>query len=178
MQFTHRIATPDDTDAIIELMAISMRELLPKVLSPAQVERSTDSMGFDTQLVADGTYFLIFEGDVLVGSGGWSRRRTLYGSDSTAGRDDALADPATEPAKIRAMYTHPEHTRKGIGSLILDLAEGAARAEGFQAIEMGATAPGKLLYEQRGYVLVEDLSTTYEDGTVVPILRMRKPLVE
>lgn len=177
MNFSHRIATLDDTDAIIALMELSMRKLLPNVLTPAQVERSTDSMGFDTQLVADGTYILVFEDDVLVGSGGWSRRRTLFGSDDTAGRDDALADPATEPAKIRAMYTHPDHTRKGIGSLILDLAEAAARAEGFKSIEMGSTAPGRLLYEQRGYVFVEDLSPQYEDGTVVPILRMRKSLV-
>lgn len=177
MAFRHRIATPEDTAAIIALMELSMRKLLPNVLTPEQVERSTDSMGFDTQLVADGTYILVFEDDVLVGSGGWSRRRTLYGSDDTEGRDDALADPASEPAKIRAMYTHPDHTRKGIGSLILDLAEAAARAEGFKAIEMGSTAPGKLLYEKRGYEFVEDLSPQYEDGVSVPILRMRKSLV-
>ncbi|MEL7545260.1 MAG: GNAT family N-acetyltransferase [Pseudomonadota bacterium] len=177
MPLTHRIATPSDHDAINELMALSMKELLPKVLTPEQVARSSDSMGLDSQLVADGTYFLVFEGKTLVGCGGWSRRRTLFGGDSTTGRDDALADPTHEPAKIRAMYTHPDFIRRGIGTLILDLAEDAARGEGFKTIEMGATAPGKLLYEKRGYVLLEDLSTTYSDGTVVPILRMRKPLI-
>ena len=172
-----RIATRDDIPAIETLMAASMAALLPKLLDEKQVERSSESMGVDTLLVDDGTYFLVYMDDDLAGCGGWSRRRTLYGGNHTSGRDDELADPATEPAKIRAMYTHPDFTRRGIGRFLLEAGESAARAEGFKSMEMGSTAPGRPLYEACGYVLVEDLSQPSEDGTVVPILRMRKELV-
>lgn len=172
-----RIATRDDIPAIETLMAASMAALLPKFLDEKQVERSSESMGVDTLLVDDGTYFLVYVDDTLAGCGGWSRRRTLYGGNHTSGRDDQLADPATEPAKIRAMYTHPDFTRRGIGRFLLEAGENAARAEGFKSMEMGSTAPGRPLYEACGYVLIEDLSQPSEDGTVVPILRMRKELV-
>jgi GNAT superfamily N-acetyltransferase len=172
-----RIATRDDIPAIETLMAASMAALLPKFLDEKQVERSSESMGVDTLLVDDGTYFLVYVDETLAGCGGWSRRRTLYGGNHTTGRDDELADPATEPAKIRAMYTHPDFTRRGIGRFLLESGENAARAEGFKSMEMGSTAPGRPLYEACGYVLVEDLSQPSEDGTVVPILRMRKELV-
>ncbi|MEL6728231.1 MAG: GNAT family N-acetyltransferase [Pseudomonadota bacterium] len=172
-----RIATREDIPAIEELMAASMAALLPKFLDEKQVERSSESMGVDTLLIDDGTYFLVYVDDDLAGCGGWSRRRTLYGGNHTSGRDDEPADPATEPAKIRAMYTHPDFTRRGIGRFLLEAGEAAARAEGFKSMEMGSTAPGRPLYEACGYVLIEDLSQPSDDGTVVPILRMRKELV-
>ena len=172
-----RIATREDIPAIEALMAASMAALLPDFLDDKQVERSSESMGVDTLLVDDGTYFLVYIGETLAGCGGWSRRRTLYGANHTSGRDDALADPATEPAKIRAMYTHPDFTRRGIGRFLLQAGEDAARAEGFKTMEMGSTAPGRPLYEACDYVFIEDLSQPSEDGTIVPILRMRKALV-
>ncbi len=172
-----RIATRDDIPAIEALMSSSMAALLPKFLDEKQVERSSESMGVDTLLVDDGTYFLVYVDDTLAGCGGWSRRRTLYGGNHTSGRDDELADPATEPAKIRAMYTHPDFTRRGIGRFLLEAGENAARAEGFKSMEMGSTAPGRPLYEACGYFFIEDLSQPSEDGTVVPILRMRKELI-
>ncbi len=172
-----RIATRDDIPAIESLMAASMAALLPKFLDEKQVERSSESMGVDTLLVDDGTYFLVYVDDTLAGCGGWSRRRTLYGGNHTTGRDDDLADPETEPAKIRAMYTHPDFTRRGIGRFLLDAGENAARAEGFKTMEMGSTAPGRPLYKACGYEFIEDLSQPSEDGTIVPILRMRKALV-
>ncbi len=172
-----RIATREDIPAIEGLMAASMAALLPKFLDQKQVERSSETMGVDTLLVDDGTYFLVYIDDALAGCGGWSRRRTLYGGNHTTGRDDALADPATEPAKIRAMYTHPDFTRRGIGRFLLEAGENAARTEGFKTMEMGSTAPGRPLYEACGYEFVEDLSQPSEDGTIVPILRMRKALV-
>lgn len=171
-----RVATLDDIKEIEALMALSMAQLLPKFLDPKQVERSNESMGVDNLLVRDGTYFLVFDAGDLAGCGGWSRRRTLYGGNDTVGRDDSLADPASEPAKIRAMYTHPDFTRRGIGRKILDASEKAAREEGFKAMELGSTAPGVPLYEACGYRLIEDLSKPSEDGTIVPILRMRKTL--
>lgn len=169
-----KTATRDDVPAIEALMGASMAALLPKFLDEKQVLHSSASMGVDTQLIEDGTYFLVYVGDVLAGCGGWSRRRTLYGGNNTVGRDDSLADPQCEPAKIRAMYTHPDYVRRGIGRFLLAAGENAARAEGFKAIEMGSTAPGRPLYEACGYHFVEDLSQPAEDGTIVPILRMRK----
>lgn len=171
-----KIATLADVPAIEALMAASMKDLLPAFLDEKQVARSSESMGVDTQLIEDGTYFLVYVDQILAGCGGWSRRRTLYGGNHTTGRDDSLADPETEPAKIRAMYTHPAFTRRGIGRFLLRSGEAAARAEGFKAMEMGSTAPGRPLYEACGYALIEDLSSPSEDGTVVPILRMRKEL--
>ncbi|NNE57646.1 MAG: GNAT family N-acetyltransferase [Hellea sp.] len=177
MALTHRIATQADIPIIMELMEASMARLLPDVLTPEQVAKSNASMGLDTQLLDDQTYFLIFDGHTLVGCGGWSRRRTLYGGNHTRGRDDALADPKFEAAKIRAMYTHPDHVRRGIGSLIMELGESAAKAEGFETAELGATASGILLYEKCGYEVIEDLSEPDENGVVVPIILMRKPLI-
>lgn len=153
-----------------------MSRLLPEVLTPEQVAKSNESMGLDTQLLDDGTYFLILDGEDVVGCGGWSRRRTLFGGNHTKGRDETLADPAFEPAKIRAMYTHPDHVRRGIGKLLLELGESAAREEGFKSAELGATASGLLLYERCGYSMMEDLSVPDENGVIVPIIRMRKPL--
>ncbi len=176
MGFTHRIAGHKDIEDIKTLMSLSMSKLLKDVLSPEQVAKSNASMGLDTQLLDDGTYFLIFDDDVLVGCGGWSRRRTLFGGNHTVGRDDALADSKTESAKIRAMYTHPDHIRRGIGRLLLELGEAAAKAEGFETIDLGATASGLLLYEKCGYTVIEDLSVPDEDGVVVPIILMRKSL--
>ena len=176
MPLTSRIATRDDAQAITALMSLSMAKLLKDVLTPEQVEKSHASMGLDKQLLDDGTYFLIFDKDVLVGCGGWSRRPTLYGGDHTSWRDDALANPETEAAKIRAMYTHPDHVRRGIGKLLLKLGETAAKAEGFKRIELGATASGILLYEKCGYVVIEDLSKPDKDGVSVPIILMRKKL--
>jgi len=177
MIFTHRIATRDDTKAIQDLMALSMGALLKEVLSPAQVAKSNESMGLDTQLVDDGTYFLVFDGSILVGCGGWSRRRTLYGGNHTSGRDNALANPETEAAKIRAMYTHPDHIRRGVGRFLLNLGESAAKAEGFKTAELGATASGILLYEKCGYTEIEELAKPDEDGVTVPIILMRKNLI-
>ncbi|CAI8372031.1 MAG: Uncharacterised protein [Hyphomonas sp. TMED17] len=171
-----RLAEIQDTNAICQLMAVSMQVLLPRFLTPEQVRRSADSMGLDTGLIADQTYFVVFDGNHLVGCGGWSRRRTLFGGDASANRDETLADPATEPAKIRAMYTHPDHVRQGIGRRLLDLAEQAARSEGFKAAEMGSTALGAPLYRACGYAVIEDVSVVYDDAVSVPIIRMRKML--
>jgi len=176
MTFTHRIATHADIPLINRLMKLSMERLLPQVLTPEQVVKSNASMGLDTQLLDDETYFLIFDGDTPVGCGGWSRRRTLFGGNHTEGRDESLADPKLEAAKIRAMYTHPDHVRRGIGRLLLQLGEDAARAEGFSAAELGSTASGLLLYEKCGYEVIKDLSCPDADGVVVPIILMRKPL--
>ena len=171
-----RIATQADAPAIAELMELSIAELQKGFLTPAQIEASHAAMGLDLQLIEDGTYFCVEEDGVLVGCGGWSRRATLYGGNHSAGRDPRMLDPATERARIRAMYTHPEHTRKGIGRLILDTAEEAARKEGFRELEMAATMSGKPLYRACGYEVESEWFD--ENGAVpVPLATMWKRLV-
>lgn len=174
---TTRWATADDTPAIRTIMALAIAHLQNDFLTPEQVVASNAVMGLDTQLIADGTYLLAVQGDKIVGCGGWSHRATLYGGDhSTDLRDPAPLDPARDPAKIRAMYTHPDHVRRGIGRLILTTCEDAARAAGFRSAEMMATLSGVPLYTVSGYLEVEHVNAE-SDGVQVPLIRMRKVLI-
>ncbi|MES2058703.1 MAG: GNAT family N-acetyltransferase [Pseudomonadota bacterium] len=175
--FSHRIATTEDIPAIAALMDRAIDSLQNAFLSPEEVAASRLSMGLDTQLIADGTYFLIEENGQPAGCGGWSRRATLYGGNhSTELRDDRLLDPATEPARIRAMYTDPAFVRRGVGRLILSLAESAARAEGFHRAEMMATLAGEPLYLACGYLPIERVPKMTKEGPPVPGVRMGKRL--
>ncbi|MHA6316062.1 GNAT family N-acetyltransferase [Altererythrobacter sp. CAU 1778] len=170
-----RIATDEDVDAIAALMALAIEQLQRGFLSPEQIEASKTAMGLDRQLIEDGTYFCVEDGDALAGCGGWSRRATLYGGNHSAGRDPRLLDPATERARIRAMYTHPDHVRKGVGRIIIEAAEAAARAEGFAAMEMAATAAGVPFYLTCGYTIESEWFDT--NGAVpVPLATMVKRL--
>src|SRR5579859_1242086 len=133
-------------------------------------------MGLDTQLVADRTYFLVEDDGALAGCGGWSRRATLYGGDhSTALRDAALLDPARDAARVRAMYTHPDFARRGVGRLILQLCEDAARAEGFKRLELMGTMSGRPLYESYGFQAIEEIVDA-RGGEPVPLTRMGKTI--
>ena len=132
-------------------------------------------MGVDTALIDDGTYFVVEQDGEIAGCGGWSKRATLYGGDHSGGRDASLLDPATQPARVRAMYTHPAHTRHGIGRMILGLCEAAAGAFGFRELELMATMSGQPLYVAYGFVAieaVEDVST----GVAIPLMRMGKTI--
>ncbi len=133
-------------------------------------------MGIDRQLIADGTYFVVEIDGRVVGCGGWSRRATLYGGDHSAGRDAALLDPASDPARVRAMYTHPDFARRGVGRLVLETCEAAAAAEGFSTLELMATRSGHPLYERFGFLPVEEVEDA-SGGAPVPLTRMRKPIV-
>jgi GNAT superfamily N-acetyltransferase len=174
--FTHRLATADDMPALQQLMTAAIRQLLPQFLPPEKVEASFAVMGVDSQLIEDGTYFILEEEGVMAGCGGWSRRTTLFGHNHTAGRDARLLDPASEAARVRAMYTAPMFVRRGVGRRILDLCEAAARAEGFTRAELGATKGGEPLYRACGYVEIERLEVPTPNGVTVPITRMGKRL--
>lgn len=171
-----RLATESDLTALRVLMDLSIGRLQHDFLSPEQVEASFDIMGLDTQLIADGTYLVVEAGHELAGCGGWSRRATLFGGDHTAGRDAALLDPATDAARIRAMYTHPDFTRRGVGRLIIDTCEAAAAAEGFRRCEMAATLAGEPLYLSCGYEVIEPFDGVTAQGAKVPLKRMGKAL--
>ena len=112
--FSHRLATAADMPALQRLMTAAIQELLPQFLPPEKVEASFAVMGVDSQLIEDGTYFIVEENGVMAGCGGWSRRATLFGHNHTAGRDSRLLDPKSEPARIRAMYTAPAFVRRGV----------------------------------------------------------------
>ena len=170
---THRLARRDDLDRLRALMEAAILELQKPFLDERQIASSRAIMGLDTQLIEDGTYFVVESEGELAGCGGWSRRATLYGSDHTPGRDAALLDPSRDAARVRAMYTHPRHIRKGVGRLILTLCEQAARSEGFGKIELMSTLAGVPLYRACGY----EAGDRFEDatgGTAVPLLRMHK----
>ncbi|MCB1050641.1 MAG: GNAT family N-acetyltransferase [Acidobacteria bacterium] len=172
---TNRLAQHADLDAIRMLMDASIAELQKPFLNQQQIASSRLIMGLDTQLIDDGTYFIVETQGQLAGCGGWSRRATLYGGDQSPGRDAAPLDPARDPARIRAMYTHPQHTRKGVGRLILLLCEQTARSEGFKKVELMATLAGAKLYAACGYQACEHLSDD-RGGVPVPLLRMTKSL--
>jgi GNAT superfamily N-acetyltransferase len=171
-----RLAHPDDMPVLSALMDRAIGELLQDFLPPEGVKASYEIMGLDTQLIADGTYFVVEDGDAIAGCGGWSRRATLFGGDHSAGRDAALLDPKTDAARVRAMYTHPDHTRKGVGRIILEACESAARAEGFRRVEMAATMGGVPLYRACGYHDIEPFEAETSTGYRVPLVRMGKGL--
>ncbi|MEC3948542.1 GNAT family N-acetyltransferase [Sphingobium sp. HWE2-09] len=168
---SHRLATSADEPALSALMTLAIERLQSSFLTPDQVAASHGFMGLDSRLIEDGTYFVIEDAGALAGCGGWSRRATAYGGDHSAGRDDRLLDPVSEAAKVRAMYTHPDHVRKGVGTLILSLCEAAARTEGFGALELTGTMAGVPLYRSFGFEGVR----AFEDSGV-PMLLMRKAL--
>src|SRR5262245_36305401 len=159
-----------------EIMNRAIAELLKPYLPPDAVTASFEIMGLDSQLIADGTYFAVTENGAIAGCGGWSRRATLFGGDHTAGRNAALLNPKTEPARVRAMYTDPAHVRRGIGRMVLDACEQAAREEGFASVELAATLAGEPLYRACGYQVIEPFTSRTSNGLEIPLLRMGKSL--
>ena len=175
--FTHRLATIEDLDALREVMRRSIEALQNDFLTPEQVRVSHTVMGLDTQLIEDGTYFMVERDGRIAGCGGWSWRSTLYGGDeSLVSREPEALDPATDAARIRAMYTDPDFARQGVGRIVMRLCEEAARNAGFETATMMATMAGVPLYEACGYVQVEPVLSAPVDGIRVPLVRMEKRL--
>ena len=173
MTTTIRLATAEDVTVLMPLMDAAIVELQRDYLDVAQLESSKAIMGIDRQLIDDGTYFVVEIDGVVAGCGGWSRRATLYGGDHSAGRDAALLDPVIDPARIRAMYTHPDFARQGVARLVLETCEAAAAAEGFRNLDLMATHAGRPLYEAFGFQPVEEVQEA-SGGAPVPLTRMRK----
>ena len=174
--FTHRTATEADIPALATLMDQSITGPLAAFLTPDQIAASRKLVGIDSQLIADRTYMVVEANGVLAGCGGWSERITEYGGDHTPGRMPAPLTPGVDAARIRAMYTAPEFVRQGVGRLILDLCEDAARTAGYDRAELVATLGGERLYLAAGYQEIE----RFEDdrgGAPVPLVRMGKRLV-
>ena len=173
--FTSRLATPGDASRLRLVMDAAIRELQRGFLTPEQIQSSRAIMGIDNQLIADKTYYVIEHDGVIVGCGGWSRRATLYGTDSSPGRDSQLLDPSIHAARVRAMYTQPSFARQGVGRMILKLCERAAAAEGFQSLELMGTLSGRQLYSAYGFVPVEHTEDA-SGGVGVPLVKMEKSI--
>ncbi len=172
-----RLANIDDREAIKRLIAESARQLSRQHYNDAQIEAAIATVfGVDTDLINDGTYFVAESSGELVGCGGWSRRKTLFGGDQYSARDAGYLDPASEPAKIRAFFIHPDHARKGIARAILSRCEDEARTRGFHALELMATLPGIAFYESCGFVAVGNYDLELADGVKLELVPMRKQL--
>lgn len=170
-----------DVPALENLIRASVLGLQTGDYTLEQREQALDLVfGVDTQLIEDGTYFVaearVDQDLVVAGCGGWSKRKTLFGSDHCAGREDALLDPQRDAAKIRAFFVHPAWARRGVGSRILEVCEAAAETAGFRRLEMGATLTGVSLYRARGYVEAEHLEVPLRPGVSLPIVHMVKQL--
>lgn len=195
MKLRIRKAVASDIPVLRGLIEASVRQLQAADYSPAQMDAALETVfGVDSQLIEDGTYFVAEatnfdkpsqtdtgEGEKsagwgweMAGCGGWSKRKTLYGSDRWSGREDALLDPRRDAAKIRAFFIHPASARRGIGSRILEACEIAASAAGFTSYEMGATLTGAKLFGTRGYVALEKIEVPLKDGLSLPVIRMGK----
>lgn len=183
----YRLAAAADILHLPALIEASIRGLQTNDYSPSQIEQAIGTwLGLDTRLIEDRTCFVVEPENGehpelggcggLAACGGWSRRKTPYGSDHRPDRDDALLDPRSDAAKIRAFFVHPAWARRGIGSRILELCEQAARAEGFSRCEMGATLTGIPLYRRHGYAEQERIELPLANGEVLPIVRMTKQL--
>jgi GNAT superfamily N-acetyltransferase len=185
-----RLAVPADIPVLRLLIDASVRGLQAQDYTPAQIEGALKTVfGVDSQLIADGTYIvaeampdgigraegkIVRAEPVIVGCGGWSKRKTLYGSDRWTGREDALLDPLRDAAKIRAFFIHPAWARCGIGSMILEACEVAASAAGFTRYEMGATLTGAKLFGVKGYVAVKPIEIPLVNGEVLFVIHMEK----
>lgn len=189
IDFRLRLAAEADVPALHSLIEASVRGLQAGDYTPAQIEGALGTvLGVDTQLVRDETYFVaevvddateIASADAqrkrrLAGCGGWSKRKTLFGADHGPGREPELLDPATDAAKVRAIFVHPDFARRGLGSLILAHVEAAAAAAGFRRYEMGSTLTGVPLYRLKGYVEVERIAVPLGNGESLPVVKMVK----
>jgi N-acetylglutamate synthase-like GNAT family acetyltransferase len=176
MPFALRVADRHDIPALEALIPLSARELQAAYYSPPQIDGALGTVfAVDRQLISDGTYFVVEDEGIIVGCGGWSKRKTLFGGDE--GRhasEDALLDPARESARIRAFFVHPRWARRGIGMLILRECERAATAAGFSTLELVATLAGVPLYVAGGFRSVEEFEIPLANGGRMPAVRMTK----
>ena len=175
--FTIRPATRADIAVLDDLAGRSIRGLADGHYDPRQIDSSLRYLyGIDSQLVDDGTYLAVERDGEVVACGGWSWRRTPFGGDRAEDvRDAAQRAPGRDAAVIRAFYVDPHWTRQGIGRMILDACEQAARARGFDRYELWSTAMGVAFYTARGYREIEPVDITLPDGAVLPHVHMIKP---
>ncbi|HEV7814968.1 MAG TPA: GNAT family N-acetyltransferase [Janthinobacterium sp.] len=172
-----RLALPADVAVMEALIARSGIELSAGFYTPEQAEAVTRFVfGVDSQLVADGTYFLIEQDGEVVACGGWSKRNTLFGGDQTKSGPDPLLDPAREAARIRAFFVAPHMARRGLGRQLMRHCSAQAALAGFRTLELAATMPGVPLYLASGFAVVEEFELNLPGNVAVPLSRMRRSI--
>jgi GNAT superfamily N-acetyltransferase len=177
MNWTLRLAWEDDIPAIEKLIPLSVRSLQAAYYSPAQMEAALGPVfDVDRQLILDGTYFAADLQGRIIGCGGWSKRRSLFGGSKGRKADEGQLDPVSDPARIRAFFVHPDFARQGIGRAILRACEEAIITAGFQKAELVATLAGEPLYAACGYLVVERYEIVMTGGLGMPVVRMSKQL--
>jgi GNAT superfamily N-acetyltransferase len=174
-----RLAVLDDAPAVDALMKASIRAVFPAYYDERQTLSAVGYVGqVDRMLIEDRTLFVLEGADGLVACGGWSRRLKLFSGSADQDSRARLLDPVTEPARIRAMFVRGDHTRRGLGTRILEASQAAARAEGFARLFLMATLPGVALYERFGFVARERVAITHPDGVVLEGVTMEKVIPE
>jgi len=172
-----RVATMDDIPVLKMLIPESARELSKNFYTPQQIESAIAYIfGVDTQLISDQTYYVAEAEGQIVGCGGWSKRKTLFGGDQMKAEQDPLLDPKVDAGRIRAFFIHPTWARNGIGRRIIQACEEAARKEGFSRMELASTMPGEPLYAAMGYEVTQRVDYPMTDGTTLPLAYMKKQL--
>ena len=175
MSVNVRLATALDIPTLSHLIPHSARALSGGYYTEQQIESAIQYIfGVDSQLIVDQTYFVATAGEAIVGCGGWSKRKTLYGGDQMKGDIDEQLDPAIDSARIRAFFIHLEWARRGIGRRIIKACEAAARQEGFRSIELSATLPGEPFYAALGYGVTKRFDIELPDGVLLPCAHMVK----
>jgi GNAT superfamily N-acetyltransferase len=176
MDIQIRLACLEDTTTLASLIPESARTLQAKYYTPEQIEGALETVfGVDSQLTRDGTYFIVENTHQIIGCGGWSKRKTLYGGDrSKKAEEDRLLNPSVDAAKIRAFFVHPAWARRGIGSQIMKKCEAAALEAGFKTIEIIATLAGEPLYHRFGYHVSQKFEISLPNETTLPVVRMIK----
>lgn len=176
-EWSLRLAREEDIPAIENLIPLSVRGLQSSYYSVAQMETAIGSVfGVDRQLIRDGTYFVVDCEGAIVGCGGWSKRKTLFGSDHQTNRDDTELNPVTDSARVRAFFVHPDLARRGLGRAILEQCEKAIRDAGFRSIELAATLPGVPFYAAFNYISHEKRDVSLPNGLSLAVVRMTKQL--
>ena len=170
-----RVARVEDLPLLKELIVASVRGLQTAEYSERQIEGALGTIyGTDRTMISDGTFFVLDDGAKIVGCGGWSRRRTAFGSDDSPVKDDSLLDPQTDAAKIRGFFVHPSWARQGLGTRILLACEQAARMAGFTRFELVSTLTGVALYSQHAYIEIERVTLTLPNSQSYEAVRMKK----
>ena len=176
--FAIRLASNTDIPPLQKLIAASVRGLSEGYYSAKQIESSIKYIfGIDTQLLIDGTYYVIEANNTIAACGGWSKRKTLYGGDQHKSTTDPLLNPNTDAARIRAFFVDPAWARQGIGKMLIKHCENEAMNNGFTAMELGATLPGEPLYKAMGYNSILNVIVDMPDGEKFEVIKMRKELI-
>lgn len=172
-----RLATFQDIAELKKLLDLSVRGLSKKYYTSSQIDSALKYIfGIDTQLISDGTYYIVEIDGIIAGCGGWSMRRTLYGGDQHKELQDTLLDPIMEAARIRAFFVHPDYVRRGIARQIMDLCQGQAKEHGFSSLELGATLPGVPLYKAMGFWEMDNIVEPLFDGEKLELVKMKKDI--